>query len=337
MTLEKDVLTEAGFIFSTQCALYRDIIKDYFSVPANKFDYAIVDEASQSFVGFSLMAIHMAKRVIFAGDHKQLPPVVKADIYTHILEKSLFERLVNASHYQGGSRYTLLDEQYRMNQQLMVVSNRLFYNNQVKTAPRNKDICLGELPGVKDCGRMIKSSVPLMYIDNPSTEIDHKMGKVFNYKEADIVLSVLIHLIRDMNVKPSHIGVITGYHTQRELITEMIENCSQIAVTGNRQSITELLMVSTVDSFQGKEREVIVYASTRANKTGNIGFLVDERRFNVAITRAKRLFVFVGCSATLTMQRENRHMREMCETAKLKGVHSKWDGSMSVLSLPNLK
>ena len=108
--LQNEIFSAAGFIFSTQCALYRDSVKQYFSNPANKFDYAIVDEASQSFVGFSLMAIHMAKRVIFAGDHKQLPPVVKADMYTHILEKSLFERLVIASNYQGRDRYTLLDE-----------------------------------------------------------------------------------------------------------------------------------------------------------------------------------------------------------------------------------
>ena len=190
--LESEILSSAGFVFSTQCALYRELIKNYYTTPAYKFDYAIVDEASQSFLGFSLMAIHMAKRVIFAGDHMQLPPVVKADMFTHILEKSLFERLVIANHYQGGSRYTLLDEQYRMNQQLMVVSNRLFYNNQVKTAPRNKDICVGGLPGVKDCGGMIRPLVPLMYIDNPSTEIDHKLGKVFNYKEADIVVALLV-------------------------------------------------------------------------------------------------------------------------------------------------
>ena len=110
LKLEKEVLLDAGFVFSTQCALYRDLIKDHFTDPANKFDYAIVDEASQSFLGFSLMAIHMAKRVIFAGDHMQLPPVVKADMYTHILEKSLFERLVIASKDQGRDRYTLLDE-----------------------------------------------------------------------------------------------------------------------------------------------------------------------------------------------------------------------------------
>ena len=69
-------------------------------------------------------------------------------------------------------------------------------------------------------------SQPLIYIDNPSYEIDHKLGKVFNHQEARIVLAVLIQLIRDMKVDPAKIGVITGYQTQRELIYEMLENCS---------------------------------------------------------------------------------------------------------------
>ena len=73
---------------------------------------------------------------------------------------------------------------------------------------------------------MIIWSQPLIYIDNPSYEIDQKLGKVFNHQEARIVLAVLIQLIRDMKVDPVKIGVITGYQTQRELIYEMLENCS---------------------------------------------------------------------------------------------------------------
>ena len=113
-----------------------------------------------------------------------------------------------------------------MNQKLMVVSNKLFYNNHVKTASRNRDICLNELDGFTNTTGIIQSSHPLIYIDNPSQEVDQKQGKVFNHQEAQIVLTVLIQLIRDMKVDPVKIGVITGYHTQRELITEMLENCS---------------------------------------------------------------------------------------------------------------
>lgn len=124
-------MADAQIVFTTQCSCFKDTFLNTFK--DNRFDYCILDEASQSFLGFTLMASSLAERAVFAGDHKQLPPVVKSKMWTELLEKSLFETLDTARKSQEDPSliYQLLNVQYRMNQKLMHPSNHLFYDSLV--------------------------------------------------------------------------------------------------------------------------------------------------------------------------------------------------------------
>ena len=120
-----------------------------------------------------------------------------------------------------------------------------------------------------------------------------------------------------MKVPSKHCGVIVSLKAQQRLITDLLkDNQSLSKFMYGEDSVT----VSTVDSFQGLEKEVIIYASVRSNPEGNIGFLEDERRFNVASTRAKRLFVFVGNKDCLTKRSRTNCFNDMLQQSMQKGI-----------------
>jgi len=294
--LKLALISKAKTVFSTKCAMFNKFIRDHFLLEENKFDYAVVDEASQSFTAFTLMAIACAKKIIFAGDHLQLPPVITCRFTKWELEVSLFEKLVNRqkSHPPETPVYTMLDTQYRMNELLMKFSNDEFYAGSVKTGQQNRNRLLKDL-----VARYTTSSLPLdkpvLWIDNPMPELRKDEGNISNEGEAALVVKVIKELLR-IGVQLKQIGVIVGYNAQRTLVSNTIEKDKSMPFI---RTNTEQLMVATVDSFQGREREVIIFATTRSNASCDIGFLKDERRLNVAATRAKILLIVVGNQQTL--------------------------------------
>lgn len=263
-----EIIDKSDVILSTNSSAALD------SISRTKFDVAIIDEASQATIPSILIPISKAHRFILAGDHKQLPPTIISN-RANDLKNTLFEELIKKYPFKS----QLLNTQYRMNKLLMKFPNEEFYNSNLKSAEIVDDIALNNLI---DC----EEEKPLTFID--TSDMDNNKEKhlkdsksIINKAEASIALKIA-HNYLDLGVKVKDIGIISPYSDQVKLIQEKTE-----------------IEVKTVDGFQGREKEIIIISSVRSNDKGNIGFLNDLRRLNVAITRAKRKLIIIGNKNTL--------------------------------------
>ena len=263
-----EVITENNIIFTTNSSAALEVIKD------EKFDVAIIDEASQTTIPSNLIPISKARKFILAGDHKQLPPTI-INSNARPLEKTLFESLIR----KYPEKSELLDTQYRMNQQLMQFSNTEFYHDKLRTADKNKDITIKDLTDSVD-------ETPITFID--TSQMQNNQEKQLNDStsytnplEKDLVIQLTQKYIQS-GIKGEDIGIITPY-------------TDQVAEISQQTSIE----VNSVDGFQGREKEVIIISTVRSNNRADIGFLSDLRRLNVALTRAKRKLVIIGNKNTL--------------------------------------
>ena len=263
-----EIIDKSDVILSTNSSAALD------SISRTKFDVAIIDEASQVIIPSILIPISKAHRFILAGDHKQLPPTIISN-RANDLKNTLFEELIKKYPFKS----QLLNTQYRMNKLLMKFPNEEFYNSNLKSAEIVDDIALNNLI---DC----EEEKPLTFID--TSDMDNNKEKhlkdsksIINKAEASIALKIA-HNYLDLGVKVKDIGIISPYSDQVKLIQEKTE-----------------IEVKTVDGFQGREKEIIIISSVRSNDKGNIGFLNDLRRLNVAITRAKRKLIIIGNKNTL--------------------------------------
>lgn len=270
----------------------------------DSFDVAVVDEASQATLPSVLIPINRAKRFILAGDHKQLPPtVVKAQELT----KTLFEMLIE--RYPIKSQ--LLEVQYRMNPAIMEFPNREFYGGKIKAHKSVENITLRDFrikPKSNGFWRVLDPDEPLVFIDTFRCP-DKGEGKLadstsrYNELECRIVERIVTELLR-MGIKKDWIGVITPYDDQVDFLRRRVD-----------------VETSTVDGFQGREKEVIIISFVRSNQNKEIGFLEDLRRLNVSLTRAKRKLIMVGDSETLSV---NGTYRRLVEHVKRKGFYFKY-------------
>ena len=313
--IKEMILDKSRFVFSTQCSIFNDFcVRTYIE---KKFDYAIIDEASQSFSGQTLMAITMSKRVIFAGDHKQLPPCIIDRQQEKQLGVSLFEMLLKRIEDSPlkSSAYSMLDVQYRMNDALISVSNKLYYNNRVKSDPSVSNILLnGYAEGHSE---LLSKSCPVFWVDHKCLESKLNFKDTVNEGEAKIVVELLEELQGRLHVRPADIGIIVSLKAQTHLIVDKLNKHPILsAYMGNDEN---KFTVATVDSFQGLEKQVIIYAAVRSNSRGEIGFLTDEKRFNVASTRAKRMFILVGNSQCLMGSMKTGPYKEMYNHAQKVG------------------
>ncbi len=267
----REIIEESDVIVSTNSSAALDVIAKY------KFDVAVIDEASQTTIPSVLIPIAKAHRFILAGDHKQLPPtVISTDAYE--LEETLFESLIEKYPHKG----QLLNVQYRMNDELMRFSNSQFYDNLLETDSSVFDITLNDFD--------IDDEKTMEFIDtsnmNDNREAHLNDSKSFvNRTEARICLKLANDYL-DKGVKKEDIGIISPYADQVKLISEHID-----------------VEVKSVDGFQGREKEIIIISTVRSNDNGELGFLNDLRRLNVAITRAKRKLIIVGNQDTLKYNR----------------------------------
>ena len=267
----REIIEESDVIVSTNSSAALDVIAKY------KFDVAVIDEASQTTIPSVLIPIAKAHRFILAGDHKQLPPtVISTDAYE--LEETLFESLIEKYPHKG----QLLNVQYRMNDELMRFSNSQFYDNLLETDSSIFDITLNDFD--------IDDEKTMEFIDtsnmNDNREAHLNDSKSFvNRSEARICLKLANDYL-DKGVKKEDIGIISPYADQVKLISEHID-----------------VEVKSVDGFQGREKEIIIISTVRSNDNGELGFLNDLRRLNVAITRAKRKLIIVGNQDTLKYNR----------------------------------
>ena len=247
-----------------------------------------IDEAAQALEAACWIAIRKAGRVILAGDHCQLPPTVKSIMALKGgLGRTLMERIAK----QKPEVVTLLEVQYRMNEQIMRFSSDYFYNSRVQSAPEVKG------RGILDYDR------PMMWVD--TTDVDGReefVGENFgriNRAEAELTLTTLADYFdkigRQRVLDESiDVGIISPYRAQVQLLRKMIRQSERL------RPYRRLITVNTVDGFQGQERDIILISLVRDNDGGDIGFLRDLRRMNVAITRARMKLIILGSAATMT-------------------------------------
>jgi regulator of nonsense transcripts 1 len=267
------ILKNARVVFSTCSSTMLAYLSQV------KFKYLLVDEAAQALEPSLMMPLsHECEVICLIGDHKQLPPLVKNEAIKDELGKSLFERLFNFKCIQK----TMLNVQYRMHPDIAAFPSAQFYGNKLE----NSKSVLNDRKGIVFPGEEKPRSILFIHIER-SFEERYGKSKV-NYDEADKIKELIefIDKSKAPKILEREIGVITAYSGQVKILKETLSKYKD-------------LTVNTVDGFQGQEREVIIYSAVRANANRDVGFLSDERRFNVAMTRAKRLLVVVGNRRTL--------------------------------------
>lgn len=253
-----------------------------------KFGTLFIDEAAQALEAACWIPIRRATRVILAGDHCQLPPTVKSFAALKAgLGKTLMERIVE----NKPEVVTLLRVQYRMNEQIMRFSSDYFYHGMVESAPQIK------YRGILDY------DTPMVWIDTSEMDckeefIGESYGRV-NKTEAEMTLDQLEQYFTKIGKQRVlderiDVGVISPYRAQVQYLRRLILKREFF------KPYRRLITVNTVDGFQGQERDVILISLVRANDEGQIGFLRDLRRMNIAITRARMKLIILGNAQTMT-------------------------------------
>eukprot|EP01135_Chromosphaera_perkinsii_P003490 Nk52_evm16s245 gene=Nk52_evmTU16s245 len=277
-----------------------------------EFDFCIIDEASQVTQPICLGPLRFAKTFILVGDHYQLPPLVRsADAQKKGMQESLFKRLCEAHPKATVS----LEYQYRMNENIMALSNKLIYNQRLKCG--TEEIAEGRLT--------LPLTYPILsYISKTFNEFkdmwlyhvlyghhgalmlntrgvpafESRVGDfVQNRIEASLTVQICLALMLS-GISPNDIGVITPYRSQVKLVRDLYFASSN--AIASLPSSKDSLEVHTIDKYQGRDKLCIVISMVRSNDSGHVGELVkDWRRINVALTRAKRKLIIIGDCETL--------------------------------------
>jgi ATP-dependent RNA/DNA helicase IGHMBP2 len=245
-----------------------------------EFDLALVDEATQAVEPLSLLAFLRAPAVILAGDHRQLPPtVLSREAVERGFAVSLFERLVE-EHGDGVKR--MLREQYRMNETIMDFPSREMYSGGLRAHPSVANRILREV-----LARDVDAP-PVLFIDTAGKGFDEARApgdeSLHNEGEAALIAARAGELLA-AGLAPEELAIIAPYRAQAALLRELVPD--------------RAVEIDTVDAFQGREKDAVLVSLTRSNSEGQLGFLGDLRRMNVAMTRARRHLFVAGDSATL--------------------------------------
>jgi predicted DNA helicase len=249
-----------------------------------RFDLLVLDEACQSTEPGCWVPLLRSDRVVLAGDPCQLPPtVVSSEAAKQGFGVSLLERLVA---WYGDAVTRRLDVQYRMHEAIMGFSSAEFYDGALTADESVRTHRLCDIPGV---ATEPLTQAPLTFIDTAGAGYDEELepdgDSRLNPQEADLVCRKVRELLA-AGVASSDIAVIAPYAAQVRRLRERLN------VPG--------LEIDSVDGFQGREKEAVILSLVRSNPEGDVGFLADVRRTNVALTRARRSLIVVGDSATLS-------------------------------------
>ena len=262
------------------------------------FPVLVLDEAGQAVEPSALIPLIKAKKVIMAGDHKQLPPTVLHPEAKN-LSYTMFERFMEL--YPEASY--MLRIQYRMNDLIKEFSSNEFYNGGLISHESVKNIKLSEITSKKSKNPALDDT-PIVFIDTEGKFLEktkHGSFSKYNPEEAKLVKK-LVEELKEIGVPAKDIGVITPYKDHEDYLKELLPDVE----------------VKTVDGFQGREKEVIIISLVRSNPDEEIGFLEDLRRLNVALTRAKRKLILVGDAKTLS---SHKVYRKLIDYIKEKGKY----------------
>ena len=276
-SLVTQLLDSASVLCATLTGLNDDLLGD------REFDLVVIDEAAQSTEPCCWIPLLRCRRVVLAGDHCQLPPtVVSTEARRDGFHVSLMERLMER---WGGTISPRLTRQYRMHEQIMRFSSAEFYESSLIAAESVREHLLADLP---DVTASPLTQTPLRFFDTAGSGCDEQSEEqgtsLQNPGEAAFVARQVEELIA-AGVAPTDVAVITPYAAQARLLRDLIDAPG--------------VEVDTVDGFQGREKEAVVISLVRSNTKGELGFLTDTRRMNVALTRARRKLIVFGDSSTL--------------------------------------
>ncbi len=267
-----------------------------------KYNTLFIDEAAQALEAACWIPIRRVRRVVLAGDHCQLPPTVKSLAALKAgLGRTLMERLVE-NHPEA---VTLLGVQYRMNEEIMRFSSDWFYDGKVKSAPQVKHRSI------------LDYDIPMEWIatDADGEEfVGESFGRI-NKKEAEQTLDILKQYFTKIGKtrileERVDVGVISPYRAQVQYLRHLVKRDAFF------KPYRSLISINTVDGFQGQERDVILISLVRSNDDGQIGFLRDLRRMNVAITRARMKLIILGNPDTMTRHPFYRKLYEYIEALR---------------------
>ncbi len=295
------ILDQSTILCATLTGMDSDVLG------ARSFDMAVVDEACQATEPSCWIPVLRCDRIVLAGDHCQLPPtVVSRDAARQGFNVSMLERIV---HRFGKKVARQLRVQYRMHQSIMDFSSNEFYDGTLVADDMVASHLLCDLPGVE---KNEFTSTPLHFIDTAGAGYDEQIEpdgeSRLNTQEAALVVSKVKQLL-EMGVRPTQVAVISPYSAQVRLLRKLLAR--------------DDLEIDTVDGFQGREKEVVVISLVRSNSDGEIGFLADVRRMNVALTRARRKLLVVGDSATIANHTFYQRLLEYFEL--MSAYHTVWE------------
>lgn len=296
--IERNLIYESDVVCSTLLSSARNNMIDF------KFDYVFIDEASQANQPCSIVPlVHHPSKLVLLGDHKQLdvrlPDVIKERHPETSM--SLYRKLI-----KNGIQHEMLTVQFRMHPLICEFPNNEFYHGRIKNAPDMAEKTFIELQNIP---------TPIVFIDVKDGREKKVLGTTYrNVKEA-LAVEKIINNFKKNRIDAKDVGVITPYHGQVHLLRHKI---NKIGYNG--------LRISSVDIFQGSERDFIVLSLVRTNEQGQFGFLPDKHRINVALTRARKGLIIIGnFSAILTsndtgMHSENQFLVDLCKFYKDKNA-----------------
>ena len=290
--IDTELFTEARVIACTLVGAASRVLE------RKRFSSLFIDEAAQAIEAACWIAISRADRVILAGDHCQLPPTIKCiEAARGGLGRTLLEKVV----LHKPETVSLLKIQYRMHEDIMRFPSRWFYHDELEAAPEVK------YRGILDF------DTPVSWIDTSELDLQEKAvaegtGRL-NTGEAELLVRELKNYMERIGIRrilEEHIdfGVISPYRAQVHYLRHLLKKEPFF------RPCRRLITVHTVDGFQGQERDVIMISLVRANEKGQIGFLRDLRRMNVAITRARMKLLIWGEAVTLTRHPFYRELYE---------------------------
>ena len=253
-----------------------------------KYGTVFVDEAAQALEAACWIAIRKADRVILAGDHCQLPPTVKC---VEAARQGLGHTLMQSVVKNKPDAVSLLKVQYRMNDAIMRFSSDWFYGGMLQSAPEVR------------YRSILDFDTPIEWVNTEGMDCNEEFvgdsyGRI-NKAEAELSVWQLKNYITKIGrerflEERIDVGLISPYKAQVQFLRQLLKKDSFF------KPYRSVITVNTVDGFQGQERDVILISLVRANEEGQIGFLNDLRRMNVAITRARMKLIILGDASTLT-------------------------------------
>jgi superfamily I DNA and/or RNA helicase len=281
-----DVFQQTKVIASTLVGASNSVLKGM------KFPVVFIDEAAQGLEAATWIPIQKAEKVVMAGDHFQLPPTIKSfEAAKGGLRETLFEKIIKRQPKAS----KMLTLQYRMPDMIMGFSSRYFYEGRLLAAENTEKHFLDRQEPV------------LEYIDTAGSgymeQLEEESLSTYNTDEAIFSLKYLEEMIKRIGIAKIKtnlwsIGLIAPYKAQVRKFNELLFDTYNFP---NLRSFSDFLTIDSIDGFQGQERDIIIISLVRSNPKGEIGFLSDTRRMNVALTRAKRKLVVIGDSATLSV------------------------------------